>query len=58
VRPPPCDRAIPCNGRHRVGLDAAHDAAEPRQAWLAGIDDDHGIVTEDFLGEPAGPGRG
>jgi RNA polymerase sigma-70 factor (ECF subfamily) len=42
------DRAIPRNGRQRVGLDAAHDVAEPRQAWLAGIDDDLAAALADL----------
>jgi RNA polymerase sigma-70 factor (ECF subfamily) len=34
------ERAIPRDGRRRVGLEAAESIAAPRETWLAGLDDD------------------
>jgi RNA polymerase sigma-70 factor (ECF subfamily) len=34
------ERAIPRDGRRRVGLEAAGSVAAPREAWLAGLDED------------------
>ena len=34
------ERSIPRDGRRLVGLDAADAVAEPRTAWLAGVDED------------------
>ena len=34
------ERAIPRDGRRRVGLEAAESLAAPRETWLAGLDED------------------
>ena len=34
------ERAIPRDGRRRVGLEAAGSVAAPRETWLEGLDDD------------------
>lgn len=34
------ERAIPRDGRRRVGLEAAESVAAPRETWLEGLDED------------------